>query len=112
MGDMDEQCPKCHVSIRTTDYYCYNCGKNLKSAPASLSVVTQLGLYAKSILIPPFGVLWAIKYLKQNNKKAKLVGMVAIILTLTSFVISVVWLRGLVSRFNDQLNKQLNYLSY
>lgn len=109
---MEEKCPKCHVAVKPTDYFCYNCGNNLKPAPPSISITGQLVLYTKSVLIPPFGILWAVKYLRHDNSKSKIVGIVAIILTLTSLIISSIMFKNFVDNVNNQVNQQLNSLNY
>ena len=109
---MEERCLKCHVTVRSTDYFCYNCGNNLKPVPPSVSLVDQMTLYLKSILIPPFGILWAIKYLKQDSGKSKIVGVVAIILTLTSIVICLILSKNFIDNINSQVSKQLNSFNF
>lgn len=109
---MEPKCLKCHVTVRPTDYFCYNCGSNLKAVPPSVSLIDQIVLYTKSILIPPFGILWGIKYLRQDSGKSKIVGIVAIFLTLTSFIICLILFKDLVNNVNNQVNKQLNSFNY
>jgi len=109
---MEEKCFKCHVAVRLTDYFCYNCGNNLKPVPPSVSLVDQIALYIKSILVPPFGILWAIKYLRQDSGKSKIVGIVAIILTLTSLIICLILFKNFVNNVNNEVSKQLNSFSY
>ena len=109
---MEEKCLKCHITVRPTDYFCYNCGNNLRPVPPSISLVDQVALYLKSILIPPFGILWAIKYLKQDSVKSKIVGIVTIILTLTSLIICSILFKNIVNKVNNQVSEQLNTLNY
>ena len=112
MEVMEEECLKCHVAVRSTDYFCYNCGNNLKPVPPSVSLIGQTTLYIRSVLIPPFGILWAIKYLKQNNAKSKIVGIVAIIFTLISLIICSILFKNFVNNLNNQVNEQLNLFGY
>ncbi len=109
---MEEKCLKCHVTVRQTDYFCYNCGNNLKPVPPSVSLVDQMALYVKSILIPPFGILWAIKYLRQDSGKSKIVGIIAIVLTLTSLIICSILFKNFVSNVNKQVSEQLSSFGY
>ena len=109
---MEEKCLKCHVIVKPTDYFCYNCGNNLKPVPPPISLVGQMTLYIKSTLIPPFGILWAIKYLRQDSGKSKIVGIVAIILTLTSLIISSILFKNFINNVNNQVNEQLNSFNY
>jgi hypothetical protein len=112
MEEIEKICPQCHVTVRPTDYFCYNCGHNLQPVPPSISLADQLALYIKSILLPPFGVLWAIKYLKQNSNKSKIVGLTAIILTLVSLLVCSILFKNLADEVNNQITNQLNTLSY
>ena len=101
-------CPQCHIEVRQTDYFCFNCGKNLHPAPPSTSISTQLGLYLKSFLIPPFGIFWGFPYLLQPKISSKLVGLVTITLTLLSLYLTIVAVRGLIDNMNEQITSQLN----
>lgn len=109
-AEMEQQCTRCHIIVRPTDFYCFNCGNNLKPAPPSISVMDQINLYGKSILLPPFGLLWAIKYLNQSDKKSKMVGVVAIVLTLVSLIVATIWFRNTMNQVNEQITKQLSIL--
>src|SRR3989344_8838586 len=81
-------CPACGTGIPVTDYFCPHCGKKIKNPPPSTSAWGQIKVYAFSILLPPFGVIPAIRYLRQADGKSKIIGMVIIILTLISFVVT------------------------
>lgn len=109
---MQSLCPQCHIEVRPTDYYCFNCGNNLHSAPPSEALVDIIILFAKSLLLPPFGVYWAYKYLRADDSKRKFIGIIAILITLISFAISIVLFKNVITTFNEQLNTQLNSFSY
>jgi len=91
-------CPFCHYPTIEAFYYCPNCGKNLKAAPVSISVLKQIWIYAISLLLPPLGLWPGIKYLKQSNDKAKTIGLVAIILTIISSAVTIWLTMGLISQ--------------
>ncbi|MFV1917750.1 MAG: hypothetical protein ACC618_04710 [Patescibacteria group bacterium] len=105
-------CPACHISVRLSDYYCFNCGENLKPKPPSTSASSQIILYLKSALVPPFGLYWAIRYLKQPDRKPKLVGLVAIAVTLIAFVYLIIITNKFIKTVNEEVNKQLNSSLY
>ncbi|MFH1896369.1 MAG: zinc ribbon domain-containing protein [bacterium] len=109
---METQCPQCHTTVRPTDYFCYNCGHNLKPAAPSMSFTSQATLYIKSVFVPPFGIFWAIKYLKQTDSKSRMVGIIAVILTVTSFIISIILFKNFVADLNTQVNQQLDLFNY
>ena len=69
---MEPMCPKCHAIVRPTDYFCYNCGKNLKPAPLSLAVDKLAMYYIGAVLLPPMGIIWGWKYYKEGNPTAKI----------------------------------------
>ena len=107
MNPEQKLCPFCHSPTTETYYFCPNCGKKLKEPPVSTTILKQIGIYALSIFLPPLGLWPGIKYLKQDNKKAKIIGLVAVILTVISTVITV-WLTiGLTSQLNSQINQLL-----
>ena len=109
---MDNICSKCHVEIRRTDYFCYNCGNNLKPVPPSITLTSQLILYIKSIILPPFGIYWAIKYLRHNDRNTRIVGIIAIVLTIASFVLNIIFFMEFVNNLNAQIDQQMNSLYY
>lgn len=89
-------CSVCHQPILTTYYFCPNCGVKLNIAPLSTSVITQIGIYAFSIILPficfIFVTKWqGIKYYKSNDPKAKQIGEIAWVLIILS-TIAVIWL--------------------
>lgn len=84
-------CPQCHEPTRPEWYFCPNCGKELNAKPVTISVLSQVGIYALSIFLPPLGLYPAIKYLGKDGKQAKTVGWIALGLTLLSSVITI-WL--------------------
>lgn len=103
-------CPMCHIQVRQTDYFCFNCGKNLHPKPLSTSIMTQITYYVGSVVLPPMGVIWGFKYLKESNPKAKIVGLICIALTIAILVIAVVATIRLINTVNNQVNSQIENL--
>ena len=66
--------------------------------------------YAGSILLPPLGFWWGIKYLKQPDAVSKRIGIVSMVLTTISFIITSVWLVNYINKLNATVNSQLNGL--
>jgi hypothetical protein len=100
------RCRYCKAGISSEDYFCPNCGKQLKVKPSSTGFWNQAGIYLLSFLLPPFGLWPGIKYLRQPDKKAKMVGLVAILLTVISIALSF-WI---VAAYMDSYSKLLNGL--
>lgn len=105
-------CPNCKQNISIEAYFCPNCGKKLKDKPQSTTIGRQLFIYLLSFLLPPLGLWPGIKYLKQKDNKSRMVGIIAILLTVISIAITV-WLSfGFINEFNKQLNTSLNLNLY
>jgi len=81
-------CPSCKSPIVETYFYCPKCGKLLHEPPVSISIAKQIGIYSLSFLLPPFGLMPGLHYLRLNDTKAKTVGAIALVLTFVSIAIS------------------------
>ncbi len=101
-------CPQCHVIVRSTDFFCYNCGKNLKPAPPSIAFEKLFMYYLGTILLPPMGIVWGIKYVKSENQNAKIHGMIMIVGTIIELILLTVWTVQFVNTVTSQVNGQLN----
>jgi hypothetical protein len=102
---MEPTCPKCHTTVRTTDYFCFNCGTNLRPVPPPIGIENQIMLYLGSFLLPPMGIFWGWKYLRSEDTKTKTVGYIACILTVVSFVIGLLWIRNIMDSVSSQVNQ-------
>jgi uncharacterized membrane protein YqaE (UPF0057 family) len=100
-------CHYCGKSILLSDYFCPNCGKRLKDKPLSTSILRQIFVYLLSFFLPPLGLWPAVKYLKQADDKSRMIGFIAVTLTIISASISIWLSMGIVSEFNKQLNNSL-----
>ena len=108
---MQLTCLRCKFPILETFYFCPNCGKKFKNPPVSTSILSQIKIYLVCILFPPFGLIPAIKYLLDKNKKAKIIGFVALLITViaTAIVISVT--KDLFNQLTSLLNGQYNQIN-
>ncbi len=60
-----------------------------------------------SLFIPPFGFWYVWKYIRQGDRKSKVIGIVAAILTVISIVISIwLWDKS-VAALNQAMNASL-----
>lgn len=100
-------CSRCHLPVLEDFYFCPHCGKKFRDPPVSTTVLKQIEIYVISILLPPLGLWPGIKYLKQENQKAKMIGSVAIILTIISIVITSWIALDMFNKFNATLNAQM-----
>ncbi len=104
-------CPLCHVAVKPTDYFCPNCGKSIKPKPISTSLLTQLGIYAGSVLLPPLGFFWGIRYLRQPGRMAKIIGSIAIVLTIIT-IYALVQISSALMKTLTQEMKSYDILDY
>lgn len=86
---MNSTCKYCGFTVSENFYFCPNCGKKLQEKLLSTSIGKQIYIYGLSILLPPLGLLPGFKYLLNKDPKAKLIGIVAIILTITSIIVTI-----------------------
>jgi hypothetical protein len=105
-------CPACHIVVRSTDYFCFNCGKNLKPVPLNTSIWKQILLYVGSVILAPFGIIWGFRYLRESNAKAKIIGVLCIILTIITCILLTVYAINIINQAQDELHKQLQNVGY
>lgn len=108
---MDNQlCRFCNAPVSDSFFFCPTCGKKLHEPP--ITIAKQISIYLVSIFLPPLGLWPGIKYISQKDEKTKMVGIIAIILTITSTIITV-WLfmntiTGITSSISSPLNQYQN----
>lgn len=105
-------CPYCGTKAAADAVFCSRCGKPLEAPQLSTSIGKQLIIYFVSFFLPPFGFAWTFKYLRQENKKARTIGLVSLILTIAAVIIGI-WsiigfMNGLNSTLNSTIGGQLN----
>jgi hypothetical protein len=104
-------CPSCRSTNPAAAYFCAACGKQLKDRPPATTLSRQIIVYFVSLFLPPFGLWYAWKYIKQTDNASKRIGVAAAILTIISIIITIQFTIGFVSSFNQSLN-QLNGLYF
>lgn len=100
-------CPKCGAINFVSSNFCQACGKQLREVPLSTSVAKQLGIYLLSFFLPPLGLMPGIKYLRVHDSKANIVGLIAIILTIVSIILTFWTFSGLINSYTKLLESQL-----
>lgn len=105
---MEPICPVCHVTVRPSDFYCYNCGKNLHEKPLMISTLMEYGYYAGSLLLPPLGLWWGWRLFRQADPRARRMGILNIAITVISTIVFSLWSVQLFQSINAQVNSQLN----
>jgi len=69
----------------------------------SFTTGRKVFMYTVSALLPPFGLGWAFKYLRNGDPEGKKVGWVIIAITVVSLVINLVVFAKLFNSFSNQL---------
>jgi len=105
---MDSLCPECKSQISPDFNFCPNCGKKFKDAYAPISISAQIVVYFVSLFVPPFGLWYIYKYLKNGGETQKKIGWAALILTVISIGLTVWSAEILISTVNQAL-MGLNY---
>ena len=110
MNPDTEICQYCHQAILPQYFFCPNCGSKVHEAPLSTSVVTQIGVYAFSIILPMICFIavtkWpGQKYFKSEDTKTKNIGTAAWVILVLSTVITYWWAyTWTVNTVNSALN--------
>ena len=84
MGAPLATCTNCALPVLAEFYFCPNCGKQLRVKSITVSVGRQVGLYLLTLFMPPVGIPFAIRYIKQPNKKTKTVGIIILSIVILS----------------------------
>jgi hypothetical protein len=101
-------CPTCHTTVRPTDYFCFNCGKDLHPKPPSMTLERQIMLYLGSFFLPPMGIIWGLRYVRVGDTKSKTVGYVAMAITVVVILLYAVWITNVMNNVSQQINQFQN----
>lgn len=101
-------CNTCHQPILPTYYFCPNCGAGLKEKPTPVSIALQIGIYAVSIFLPPLGFYPGYKYVIKKYGPARRVGIIAIVLTLLSTILTIWAIFALLQVYLNSFSGLLN----
>jgi uncharacterized membrane protein YvbJ len=102
-------CPSCKSIVPADVFFCPNCGKQLKDKPPATTAWRQIVVYSISLFVPPFGLFYAWKYIKQGDSKSKMIAIISIILTIISLIFTFWTMGDLINSINKSVN-QINSL--
>lgn len=97
-------CPVCSYQIQPEWFFCPKCGKMIREAPIVISISKQILIYLVSFFLAPFGLGWGFKYIKSKDLKVRMVGIIAIVLTILSIVLMIVWFKSFMDQYAQTLN--------
>ena len=98
-------CPSCKSTVPITAYFCPNCGKQLKDKPPDATLLKQIIIYSVSLFLPPLGLYYVWKYLKYGDYELRKIGIIALILTVMSTVVTLWFTAGFINAFLQSLNE-------
>lgn len=101
-------CKKCGNQILETYYFCPNCGKKLKEPPFKFSIKQSLYIILLSTILPPFGIFPSIKYILAPSAKAKIVGLLGLLLNILILSLATIYLYNTVTKSMNEINQLTN----
>lgn len=75
-----------------------------------VSTWNMIGVLIGSVLFPPMGIVWGVRYLRNVSQKTKIIGVVAIALTIVSLVWTTVYVIGVLNEVNGRVNERIENL--
>jgi len=102
-------CPSCKSAVPTIAYFCSNCGKQLRDKPPATTLSRQIIVYFVSLFLPPFGFWYAWKYLKRVDYESRKIGIVAVILTIISILVTIWLTEGFINLVSQSFNSINNF---
>ena len=100
-------CRFCKANISSDFFFCPNCGKKLKDKPLSTSTPKQILVYLASAFLPPIGLWWAVKYLRQSDPLSKKIAVFIIIITVIATAVTFKIFIDTMNTVNQTVSKQL-----
>ncbi len=64
--------------------------------------------YVGSLLLPPLGFWWGIKYLKQTDAASKRIGILCMVFTTISFIVTSIVAVDYMNKISAAVNNQIN----
>ncbi len=101
---LQKVCPRCKAEISEAAYFCSNCGRKLKSTPEDTSTPKQILIYFVSFFLAPFGLGYAFKYLKQSDRKSKIIGTISLVLTFVAIAAVIFISKKYIEKEYDLIN--------
>ncbi len=111
VAPVQTHCNRCHSEINSSFYFCPHCGHKIKEPPYHFTIIGTISILLISFLFPPFGLIPGIRYLKNKDKKAKLIGALAIIVTIIATVLFIIFIKQYLEMVNTTINS-INSANY
>jgi hypothetical protein len=90
----------------------YEASQEAQKASLSTTIGKQIVIYLISFFLPPFGLIYAFKYLKADDEKAKRIGQITVILTIISLLLNFWLLKTVFDSVPQLINSQMKPEDY
>ncbi len=97
-------CVHCAHRVAPDFHFCPGCGHILTQQPLSTSIGKMIFIFLISFCFAPMGLRWVIPYLHQKSPKAKFIGTMALIMTLTSITITIITVKVVMDYYTKLLD--------
>lgn len=101
---MNQTCKYCKNPVAENFYFCPNCGKKLKEPPFKFSWGKTIAIILESIFLPPLGLIPGIKYFLKDDRRAQIIGVLAIALTIISTIVGIIFTVDFINNANKTYN--------
>ncbi|SRR5258706_14410587 len=98
-------CPACKRTVSALNNFCPNCGKKLPKIDIHISIAKQIYIYLISLIAPPFGIIYTFRYFRNPHAQVRVVGWVALILTVISCAVTIWYTVNIVNTISQDISK-------
>ena len=98
-------CARCGAELPRGAKFCPQCGEQI-GGQLSTSIATQIMIYAVSFLLSPFGLYFVFKYLRRDGRKERLVGFIALALTIAAIGV-MLWAGSAFMQYEMRMIREL-----
>lgn len=97
-------CSACQFKTESDWFFCPNCAKELKEKVPIISIPKQILIYFVSFFFSPLGLVWGIKYARSHDRKVRVIGIIAIILNISSIILMIIASKNFIEQYTKTIN--------
>lgn len=95
-------CAYCSATLPEGANFCPKCGK--ETAIKKMSLFSIALALAVSLFLAPFGLVFAARYLKRPERNAKVIGILCVVFTAVSIILTLVVAKNFINTYYGSLN--------
>lgn len=99
-------CPHCGQQVLDSDLFCSHCGYQLIDTLPSTGRV--IFIYAVSLALPPFGLIYFFRYIKSSDASMKRIGIISLAITILSTILALWFAFIIFQQAQNSLNTYSN----